>query len=288
MLESSKIFLSKRRIAILSIYFLVAILFLFAAPVFAADSFNLDQTGTELNLTPVAEDFSIRQTVIDIVKYLISFIGTVAIVMILYGAVRWMTAGGSADKVAKAKKTIINAAIGLMICILSYAIVYFVAFQLGDEVFGDGSSNNGNTPYYSGGLGGGAIASHYPPRGAVGIARNINIVVTFREDMDIDSVNNDTVEVKNNTDNTIDQVAISSVGDNKTFIFDPVDLLGSDATANTYLVTLSNDIYKADGDRAFGDLGGIYNWQFTVSTEVDVTPPTIVGVYPVEAAHNPA
>jgi len=88
MLESVKIFLSKRRIAILSIYFLIAILFLLAVPVFAADSFNLDETGTGLGLTPVAEDFSIRQTVINIVKYLIGFIGIAAIVMILYGGVR--------------------------------------------------------------------------------------------------------------------------------------------------------------------------------------------------------
>lgn len=275
-----------KRIAILSTCFLIAVLFLFSVPALAADNFGLDETAVELGLEAVPDDLSIRETVINIIKWLIGFIGIVAIVMILYGGVRWMTAGGSVDKLTKAKKVIINATIGLMICILSYAIVYFIAFQLSDEIFGDGSGGDGTIPHYSGGLGGGAIASHYPPRGAVGVPRNINIVVTFRDLIDSNTITDETVVIRNNTDD-YENAWLDNVEEDtfqRTFVFHPVVYLGNDANDSVYIVTLGNNIENSEGEKIFGDLGYEYTWQFTVSTEIDVTPPRVVSVYPLESS----
>jgi len=45
---------------------------------------------------------------------------------------------------------------------------------------------------------------------------------------------------------------------------------------------LKNGIENSEGDLIFGNLGYEYTWQFTVSIEIDVTPPTVVGIYPAD------
>ncbi|MDO4979105.1 MAG: hypothetical protein Q4E47_03070 [Candidatus Saccharibacteria bacterium] len=53
-------------------------------------------------------------------------IGLVAVVMLIYGGVRYIISGGDAKKVTDAKNTILYAIIGLIISLLSYAIVNFI------------------------------------------------------------------------------------------------------------------------------------------------------------------
>jgi len=74
-----------------------------------------------------AGDEDIRDTAVDIVKYLLTFLAIIAVIMILYGGFIWMTAGGNEDRVAKAKKIITSGAIGLIIVISAFAITMFVA-----------------------------------------------------------------------------------------------------------------------------------------------------------------
>jgi len=52
----------------------------------------------------------------------------------LTGAITWITAGGDQTKVEKAKKYMTDAAIGLIIISLSYAISYIVGTILGIEI----------------------------------------------------------------------------------------------------------------------------------------------------------
>ena len=93
-------------------------------PIAASAQLNIDpSTGTTLGL----EDKDLVQTVIDIVNYVLALLGLVAVIMILLGGFRWMTAGGNEEKVASAKKILSAAIIGLVIIILAWAIVFFVA-----------------------------------------------------------------------------------------------------------------------------------------------------------------
>jgi len=55
-----------------------------------------------------------------------TFLAIIAVIVILIGGFRWMTAAGNEDRVASAKKTIIAGAIGLIIILAAYAIVTFV------------------------------------------------------------------------------------------------------------------------------------------------------------------
>ena len=67
----------------------------------------------------------------EIVNILLAFLGVIFIVLIIYGGFLWMTAGGNEDQVGRAKKFITNATIGLVVVMLSYALAYFVLYELG-------------------------------------------------------------------------------------------------------------------------------------------------------------
>lgn len=58
-------------------------------------------------------------------------VGLISVIMLIFGGLRYITSGGDAKKVTDAKNTILYAIIGLIICVLSYAIVNFVLTTIG-------------------------------------------------------------------------------------------------------------------------------------------------------------
>jgi hypothetical protein len=108
----------------------------------AGDPFGLDTVATDLDLDPTTYDpttTSIRVIVLNMVMWVMGFIGIAAIVVILIGGVTWMTAGGNEEKVKKGREWIINGAIGLVIAILAYGIATFVEATAKDIITGPGT-----------------------------------------------------------------------------------------------------------------------------------------------------
>ncbi len=68
----------------------------------------------------------LENAVIGIVNGIVGVLSLVAVIFIVVGGIHFMTAAGDASKVEKAKKTILYATIGLIICVLAFAIVNFV------------------------------------------------------------------------------------------------------------------------------------------------------------------
>ena len=64
-------------------------------------------------------------------------VGVVAVIVLIIGGIRYLISGGDAKKVTDAKNTILYAIIGLVIALLSFAIVNFVISALPS-----GGSNN--------------------------------------------------------------------------------------------------------------------------------------------------
>ena len=62
----------------------------------------------------------------NILNGIIAVLGLVAVVVIIIGGINYMTSSGDAGKVKKAKDTILYGVIGLVICVLAFAIVNFV------------------------------------------------------------------------------------------------------------------------------------------------------------------
>jgi|SRR5579884_730218 len=56
-------------------------------------------------------------------------VGIIAVIMIIYGGLRYITSGGSSEKVGAAKNSLIYAVIGLIIVALAQLIVHFVLNQ---------------------------------------------------------------------------------------------------------------------------------------------------------------
>ncbi|MFH1632161.1 MAG: pilin [bacterium] len=72
----------------------------------------------------------LENTVANLIRVVLGFLGIIAVVMVLWGGFRWMTAGGSQEKVDDAKKILIAGVIGLAIILAAYAITSFVVGAL--------------------------------------------------------------------------------------------------------------------------------------------------------------
>ncbi|MBT5503415.1 hypothetical protein HN858_02835 [Candidatus Falkowbacteria bacterium] len=66
-------------------------------------------------------------------QYIGVFFGYVSIaflIMIVYGGIMWMTAGGTPQNVEKARKTLIHAAIGLVVTLMAYQLTAYVIAKI--------------------------------------------------------------------------------------------------------------------------------------------------------------
>jgi hypothetical protein len=72
----------------------------------------------------------VRVTVARIIRIFMGLLGLVAVVIILLGGFKWMTAGGSEDKIQEAKGLITSGVIGLAIIVSAFAIASFVINSL--------------------------------------------------------------------------------------------------------------------------------------------------------------
>lgn len=126
-------------------YKLLALILL--APNIALAQNPLDSLNTAAQGTALIQDKSVPQVIALVIQALISFLGLIFVVLIILGGFRWMTAGGSADKIKEARQLIVNSTIGLVIVLTSYIIVNFVISELmginqggssGDDVIIDG------------------------------------------------------------------------------------------------------------------------------------------------------
>ena len=66
-----------------------------------------------------------------LINVLLFIIGTLAVIMLIWGGIRYTTSGGNANSVTAAKNTIMYAIIGLVVAIFAYAIVNWVVGELG-------------------------------------------------------------------------------------------------------------------------------------------------------------
>ncbi|MFA5126701.1 MAG: Ig-like domain-containing protein [Patescibacteria group bacterium] len=93
---------------------------------------NVTNFGTEnLNNLLVYSTRNIYQTVSNIINIILSFLGALAILFILYGGFLWLTSHGDRDKVQRAKMVIISAVIGILIIFSAYALSRFIIERLG-------------------------------------------------------------------------------------------------------------------------------------------------------------
>jgi hypothetical protein len=66
-----------------------------------------------------------------IISWLLTFAGVVALFLIIYAGIRFITSGGDAKSVDGAKKTLSYAIVGLVLILLSFFIINLIAYATG-------------------------------------------------------------------------------------------------------------------------------------------------------------
>lgn len=118
---------------LISTLFLILVLcspfFVFSANGAGTALNKLQNVGTQSGYSE-ADETTLATTLGIIVSAVLSLLGIVFIILIIYGGILWMTAIGKENQVEKAKNIIIQAVIGLVIVLAAYAITSFIGNQL--------------------------------------------------------------------------------------------------------------------------------------------------------------
>lgn len=73
-----------------------------------------------------------------IIKAILGIVGSIALLMFIYGGFLWLTSAGAEQKITKGKQVLVWAIIGLAIIFLSYALVGFIISGLTKGAAGEG------------------------------------------------------------------------------------------------------------------------------------------------------
>ncbi len=110
----------KNLMALAMVMFIVSPILLVAMP---AQALDIGQTYAENIGLGNREPKSI---IVSVVQVALGFLALLAVIIILIGGFKWMTAGGNDDKVAEARKLITAGIIGLLIILASWGIARWI------------------------------------------------------------------------------------------------------------------------------------------------------------------
>jgi len=105
-------------------------LVLVITPFMAAAQFALpDPSGTGLG-GGLSGETSVTAFILRIINIALALAGLIAVLYLVIGGFRYITAGGNEDSSGSAKKIILNAVIGIIVIILSFVVVRVVSSTL--------------------------------------------------------------------------------------------------------------------------------------------------------------
>lgn len=132
--------LFKRRFAlsILSIFLFL----LLALPVLATTGEsgggnvgNASSTGSQpppvVIDNPLGNINTVQKLVGQVISTVLGILGSIALLMFIYGGLVWLTSGGNEKQVTKGRDVLLWATVGLVIIFSSYIILRFVFFAIG-------------------------------------------------------------------------------------------------------------------------------------------------------------
>jgi len=278
--------------------------------VLAADPFGLSAVGNSLGGTFTTSDPRIIIT--KIIQIILSFLGLVSLVLIMWSGFIWMTSNGDSQKIEQAKKILRNAIIGLVIILSAWGIATFIISKLTGAAGSGGSTINAQGGNLNGqglgAIGACSVSSVYPENGKKDVPRNSVIMVTFKEQVKLDSVcinNSGDSCLCNKTDcrkinpevirlyksdlgdacsnsscpeisSNITDVIVSASSDNKTLVLIPASLLGNSDGNSSYSIKFTDEIKKGDNSSMFkGCSSDFLEWSFMVNSTLDLIPPLV-------------
>jgi len=284
---------------------LLMVLTLLVLPFFA---FGQDQFGTSYLSEVGLGTQDIRVTILKIIRIAFGILGVITLVLIIYAGVIWMTSGGKQESIAKAKKIIINAVIGLIIIILAAAITEFVFRQINNatnpEDDGNGlictpadtwlsacvyCNSSGLTEVTPGCLGTNAFELREVQTAHGGTDPKQDVYLCSRVQPRFNNIVDQSTVLGNVRVTDLSGVEVSGTWNTSGNIlqFVPDNNFAPNAS---YEVRLSNTLTDASGDFLAGCNGTVceslpptysyYGWQFITGVDTDIIAPHITSAYP--------
>lgn len=274
----------------------------------------------EVNNTIALSQGDPRVLIGRIIQIILSFLGVITLVLVMYAGFLWMTSNGEEEKVSQAKKILSSSIIGLVIILSSWGIATYIINRLAGATGSLGSNysrsnNNGFSSQGTGAIGVCSVETFYPSDGQKDVPRNTSIMITFKEELKLDSAcsngsgspcacNKTTCNKLNpaairifktdlgdackkgvclNPNSNITDVLVNVTDSNKTLILTPSNPLGSPSAETQYSVQFSSQLKKIDGNSMFKACStDFFEYGFLVSTKLDLTPPQVMqnGIFP--------
>jgi len=125
-----------------------------AAGASSAAQQGLEETAGAANLTSGKDAVTLAGT---IVQTVLSFLGIIFIILLLYGGFIRMTAQGSPDKIKHSTGIITSAIVGIIIIFTSYIVTIFVLNQASQVAGGSENSSPNTNSLPSSGIHGGGV-----------------------------------------------------------------------------------------------------------------------------------
>lgn len=87
------------------------------------DAFAASGAITDADRPGIVPGGGLRGLVLTIINYFLGFLGLLAVIMIIYGGVTYVSSAGKDEAVGNAKKIIMYSIVGIIIILLSFVIV---------------------------------------------------------------------------------------------------------------------------------------------------------------------
>lgn len=106
-------------------------LVLVVAPFVVGAQFTVPSAGDSgLSGGPTLGASTLSQFILRVINIALALAGLIAVLFLIIGGFRYITAGGNSDGAELGKKTILNAVIGIIVVILSFVVVRVVSNTL--------------------------------------------------------------------------------------------------------------------------------------------------------------
>lgn len=105
----------------------------FAAVAGGGVSGGLNASGlrSEFGLGGLNGATTLSELILGIIRYMLLFAGSIAVIFIIIGGYQYVTSGGNEEQAEKGRKTLVNAIIGIVVIVLAYVIVNVIANLVG-------------------------------------------------------------------------------------------------------------------------------------------------------------
>ncbi len=124
----------------------LAIVSLLVLPIFAVNAqvdpntaYGITATNDALNGVLGTSNSDPRETAGKIIQLALGFLGLIAVVIVLFGGFKWMTAAGNEDKVEEAKKVLGAGVIGLFIVLAAWGLSSWVINIIAENIVKGGA-----------------------------------------------------------------------------------------------------------------------------------------------------